>query len=160
MYGGWDLWEDDHAFAKAKVKYTVVGGMRQATLPPPPANSRLLGLCVGDRIQKKFEGHGMYTGVLTSWREPYFTVTYPDGDEEEMTPSECFQCRLLFTKVDGRSCKVSVLLCGRSASTINALEEHSEGKTEAAQKAEEAPGSPLTAGNSSNRLANETKPTG
>ena len=44
---------------------------------------------IGGEIKKPFRGYsGIFTGIVKSYRQPYFTICYEDGDKEEMTETE------------------------------------------------------------------------
>lgn len=45
---------------------------------------------IGTTIRKKF-GNEWYTGVVDAYEEPWYHVTYTDGDHEDMTPEEVQQ---------------------------------------------------------------------
>jgi hypothetical protein len=43
---------------------------------------------IGRKIQRNFPGHGVFTGTVKSFKSPYYTISYEDGDKEEMTLAE------------------------------------------------------------------------
>lgn len=43
---------------------------------------------IGRKIQRNFPGHGVFTGTVKSFKTPYYTICYEDGDKEEMTLAE------------------------------------------------------------------------
>jgi hypothetical protein len=51
-------------------------------------HKKQLGTLVGYEVRKLFLGHGTFTGKVTKFRRPYYTILYEDGDEEEMIEAE------------------------------------------------------------------------
>lgn len=49
---------------------------------------RQTGALVGNEVRKLFLGHGTFSGKITKFKRPYYTILYEDGDEEEMIESE------------------------------------------------------------------------
>ena len=43
---------------------------------------------IGKKIIKNFGIQGVFVGVIMSWKHPYFTVHYTDGDKEECSLKE------------------------------------------------------------------------
>lgn len=50
--------------------------------------SENISVIIGRKIQRNFPGHGVFTGTVTAFKSPYYTVCYEDGDKEEMTLTE------------------------------------------------------------------------
>jgi hypothetical protein len=46
---------------------------------------------IGKRVQKLFEGHGMFGGHVVAYANNVFTIKYSDGDSEEMVLAELKQ---------------------------------------------------------------------
>ena len=46
---------------------------------------------VGRFIQRTFPGHGIFLGRIASYKRPYYTIKYDDGDKEEMTIIEVME---------------------------------------------------------------------
>ena len=46
---------------------------------------------VGRKIRRSFPGHGVFVGRVTSYKRPYYTIKYDDGDKEEMTIIEIME---------------------------------------------------------------------
>jgi deoxyribodipyrimidine photolyase len=40
---------------------------------------------IGRKVRRNFPGHGVFTGTVKSFKSPYYTICYEDGDKEEMT---------------------------------------------------------------------------
>jgi hypothetical protein len=51
-------------------------------------HKKQLGTLVGFKVRKLFLGHGTFTGKVTKFSRPYYTILYEDGDEEEMIEAE------------------------------------------------------------------------
>lgn len=45
-------------------------------------------LLLGRKIQREFPGHGVFIGIIKSYKVPYYTICYDDGDTEEMNMTE------------------------------------------------------------------------
>ena len=43
---------------------------------------------IGRKVQRNFPGHGLFTGTVKSFKSPYYTICYEDGDKEEMSLAE------------------------------------------------------------------------
>ena len=43
---------------------------------------------IGRKIQREFPGHGVFIGTINSYKVPYYTICYDDGDTEEMNMTE------------------------------------------------------------------------
>ena len=43
---------------------------------------------MGRKIQREFPGHGVFIGTVNSYKVPYYTICYDDGDTEEMNMTE------------------------------------------------------------------------
>jgi hypothetical protein len=43
---------------------------------------------MGRKIQREFPGHGIFIGTVNSYKVPYYTICYDDGDTEEMNMTE------------------------------------------------------------------------
>ena len=43
---------------------------------------------IGRKVEKTFEGHGVFKGTIKSYKKPYYLIVYDDGDREEMKKEE------------------------------------------------------------------------
>ena len=70
-----------------------VGG----TIVPPevPTHTRSWSPHVGAMVLRHFPGYGDFTGTVTAYQPPYWTVKYEDGDTEDMTDEEVREHRRL-----------------------------------------------------------------
>jgi hypothetical protein len=59
-----------------------------AAISNSKVHKKQLGSFVGFEVRKLFLGHGTFTGKVTKFKRPYYTVVYEDGDEEEMVEAE------------------------------------------------------------------------
>mmetsp|Transcript_16805 Transcript_16805/g.35107 ORF Transcript_16805/g.35107 Transcript_16805/m.35107 type:complete len:233 (-) Transcript_16805:78-776(-) len=125
IMGAWALW--DHGTSEEVVQYVTVGrqqvGVAVQQSPAPPKMP--LGIECGTKVKRTFEGFDEpFFGEVTSYAIPYFTVTYPDGDKEDRTPSEICNIRLAEATVSGnRVGRVTLVLSGKAAVTIEELPE-------------------------------------
>ena len=57
------------------------------------------GAFIGKCVRKLFKGAGFFNGRVTGFKEPYYTVEYEDGDNEEADQLEVANGVLLFDEV-------------------------------------------------------------
>ena len=85
-----DIREQKHPIQKKE----VLASVQKKITPEAKVESY-----IGGEIKKPFRGYsGIFTGVIRSYKSPYYTICYEDGDKEEMTETEMLRWLVVVKK--------------------------------------------------------------